>query len=158
MDTKKRFLGILIPLTLLSMLSIYSTAEMPKRRPRTTQILDNPRDYENEYIPGMTGNLENYTIVDGGLVFELERYGRFYRVRVDRITPIDPEKLQKGDTVSLSGYSHLETKGYVTAEKVIHRPRERDERLYLLSYCGLALLLAFIIWDRGKIFQVIPIG
>lgn len=153
---RKRTFGVVVPLILLVSLSIYSARAGPVHRPRTVQILDNPEEYEGEDALGMSGKLLDWGSENGKIVLSLERFGRTFEVRGRENLIGETRELEGGDIIQLLGTPRLATEGYVEATEIRHRPREREERLFLLSYLGLALLLLVLLKDRKELLEVVP--
>lgn len=153
----KRIIGILIPLTILIILSFYSFRVGPRKNPPTVDILDNPPKYENENI-GMRGTIKEHRVEGDNLILTLEKSGRTYKTVYELSQNENFEKIKKGDIFSLSGVSKLSTKGHVRATELLYRSKDRDDNLYTFSILGLLIILAVMIVDRRTVREVVPFG
>lgn len=147
---RKRVVGIILPLLILSILFLYSGLKLPEERPRTVRILDESGQFEGETVQTV-GKLENWREENGEIHLTLERFGRTYEVRTQDISELDG-----GDTIFVEGRSFLKSQDYIDAEKNKVWRKEDRKRVYLLSFAGLALLLTVLAKDRKKLEEVVP--
>lgn len=153
----KRTIGILIPLTILILLSLYSFQVGPQKNPPMKEILNNPTKYEGENIE-MRGTIKKHKIEGENLILTLERYGRTFKTVYEFSQNENFEKIKKGDILSLKGVSKLSMKGHVEATKILYRSQERNDNLLKLSVLGLLIILGIMVWDRETVREVVPFG
>lgn len=155
---QKRVFAVIVLFFLLGVLSLFSAEAGPDHRPRTVQIIENPEEHENEYIPGISGKILSYRIDQGEIILNLERFGRTFEVRGRENLIDEPKALERDDIIQVRGYPRLISGNYVEAVEIMHRPQERGERLFLLSYLGLALLLVILVRDRKDLLELVPLA